>query len=67
LRLVAGGWFVLREKYCWLVADKPSEQADCCGCEKPGIKIWAALILKDSSALYAIFDFLSGFEEFMKK
>jgi hypothetical protein len=27
LRLVAGGWFVLREKYCWLVTDKPSEQA----------------------------------------
>jgi hypothetical protein len=27
LWLVAGGWFVLREKYCWLVADKPSEQA----------------------------------------
>jgi hypothetical protein len=27
LRLVAGDWFVLREKYCWLVADKPSEQA----------------------------------------
>jgi hypothetical protein len=24
--LVAGGWFVLREKYCWLVADKPSDQ-----------------------------------------
>jgi hypothetical protein len=24
--LVAGGWFVLREKYCWLVADKPSKQ-----------------------------------------
>jgi phosphomevalonate kinase len=24
--LLAGGWFVLREKYCWLVADKPSEQ-----------------------------------------
>jgi hypothetical protein len=21
-----GGWFVLREKYCWLVVDKPSEQ-----------------------------------------
>jgi hypothetical protein len=20
------GWFVLREKYCWLVTDKPSEQ-----------------------------------------
>jgi hypothetical protein len=27
LWLVAGGWFVLREKYCWLVADKPNEQA----------------------------------------
>jgi hypothetical protein len=25
--LVAGGWFVVREKYCWLVADKPSEHA----------------------------------------
>jgi hypothetical protein len=23
--LVAGGWFVVREKHCWLVADKPSE------------------------------------------
>jgi hypothetical protein len=28
--LVVGGWFVLREKYCWLVADKPSEQAGRC-------------------------------------
>jgi hypothetical protein len=25
--LIAGGWFVLTEKYCWLVADKPNEQA----------------------------------------
>jgi hypothetical protein len=25
--LIAGGWFVLREKYCWLVTDKPNEQA----------------------------------------
>jgi hypothetical protein len=24
----AGGWFVLREKYSWLVADKPSEQGE---------------------------------------
>jgi hypothetical protein len=24
--LVADGWFVLREKCCWLVADKPNEQ-----------------------------------------
>jgi hypothetical protein len=23
--LLAGGWFVLREKYCWLVADKSDE------------------------------------------
>jgi hypothetical protein len=23
---IAGGWFVLRKKYCWLVADKPNEQ-----------------------------------------
>jgi hypothetical protein len=26
--LVAAGWFVVREKYCWLVADKPSEHGD---------------------------------------
>jgi hypothetical protein len=24
--LLAGGWFVVREKYCCLMADKPSEQ-----------------------------------------
>jgi hypothetical protein len=28
-RLVADGWFVLREKYCWLVADKPNQQGAC--------------------------------------
>jgi hypothetical protein len=27
--LVVGGWFVLREKYCWLVVDKPNEQGIC--------------------------------------
>jgi hypothetical protein len=26
--LVASGWFVLREKYYWLVADKPNEQGE---------------------------------------
>jgi hypothetical protein len=26
--LIVADWFVLREKYCWLVADKPSEQGD---------------------------------------
>jgi hypothetical protein len=26
LRLIAGGWFVLREKYCWLVADNQDEE-----------------------------------------
>jgi hypothetical protein len=24
--LLTGGWFVVREKYCWLVVDKPDEQ-----------------------------------------
>jgi hypothetical protein len=32
--LVASDWFVVREKYYWLVADKPSEQgveiSNCC-------------------------------------
>jgi hypothetical protein len=27
--LIVDGWFVVREKYCCLVADKPSEQGDC--------------------------------------
>jgi hypothetical protein len=26
--LVAGVWFVLIEKYCWLVTDKPNEQGE---------------------------------------
>jgi hypothetical protein len=26
--LVADDWFVLRQKYCWLVADKPNEQGE---------------------------------------
>jgi hypothetical protein len=26
--LVGDGWFILREKYCWLVADKPNEQGN---------------------------------------
>jgi hypothetical protein len=26
--LVGDGWFILREKYCWLVADKPNEHGD---------------------------------------
>jgi hypothetical protein len=38
-----------------------------CWCEKPGVKSWAAFILKNSSGLYAILNFLSGFEEFMKE
>jgi hypothetical protein len=28
--LVADGWFVPREKYCWLVAAKPNEQDHAC-------------------------------------
>jgi hypothetical protein len=31
--LVVDGWFVLREKYCWLVANKPNEQGETpCNC-----------------------------------
>jgi hypothetical protein len=26
--LVASGWFVPREKYCWLVGDKPNKHGD---------------------------------------
>jgi hypothetical protein len=39
----------------------------CCGCERSGIKSWAAFILKNPSRLHVFLDFLSGFEEFMKK
>jgi hypothetical protein len=39
----------------------------CCWCKEPGIHSWAALVLKDPSGLYVIFDLLFGFEEFMKK
>jgi hypothetical protein len=39
----------------------------CCWCEKPGIKSWAAYILKKPSGLNVILDFLSELEEFMKE
>jgi hypothetical protein len=39
----------------------------CCWCEKPGIKSWAAFILKNPSGLHTLPDFFPGFEEFMKK
>jgi hypothetical protein len=39
----------------------------CYWCEKPGINSWAAFVFKDPPGLNALFDFLSGFEEFMKK
>jgi hypothetical protein len=39
----------------------------CYWCEKPGINSWAALVFKDPCGLNVLFDFLSGFEEFMKK
>jgi hypothetical protein len=28
--LVADGWFVLKEKYCWLVTDKPNKHGVWC-------------------------------------
>jgi hypothetical protein len=39
----------------------------CYWCKEPGIHSWTTLVFKDSSGLYVLFDFLSGFEEFMKK
>jgi hypothetical protein len=39
----------------------------CYGCERPGVKSWAAFILKNPSGLYVFLDFLSGFEEFVEK
>jgi hypothetical protein len=39
----------------------------CYGCERPGVKSWAAFILKNPSGLHVFLDFFSGFEEFMKK
>jgi hypothetical protein len=39
----------------------------CCRCERPGINGSTAFILKNPSGLSKFLDFLSGFEEFMKK
>jgi hypothetical protein len=39
----------------------------CYWCEEPDINSWAALVFKDPSDLNVLFDFLSRFEEFMKK
>jgi hypothetical protein len=39
----------------------------CYGCERTGVKSWVAFILENPSGLNAVLDFLSGFEEFMKK
>jgi hypothetical protein len=39
----------------------------CCRCEGPGVNSWTAYILKNPAGLSKIFDFLSGFEEFMPK
>jgi hypothetical protein len=51
--LVADGWFVLREKYCWLVTDKPNEQ---------GVKMLVYLVIY-SRTLKKIHRFMgSGFQ-----
>jgi hypothetical protein len=39
--LVADNWFVVREKYCWLVTDKPSEQGVVCSKRKVADKVRA--------------------------
>jgi hypothetical protein len=36
----------VREKYCWLVADKPSEQGENCPTKPPDGKKWMVLILR---------------------
>jgi hypothetical protein len=60
----------------WLIEDMvmeflpPGEKervSYCYWCERPGIKGWSTLVFKGPSGLYALFDFLSRFEEFMKK
>jgi hypothetical protein len=38
-----------------------------CWCEKPSIKSWDAIVFKDPSGLNVLCDFLSRFEELMKK
>jgi hypothetical protein len=40
--LIGDGWFILREKYCWLVTDKPNEQgANPCGFDIHSCEIYA--------------------------
>jgi hypothetical protein len=39
----------------------------CCWCKDLGIKSWAAVVFTDPSGLNVFCDFLSGFEELMKK
>jgi hypothetical protein len=39
----------------------------CCRCERPGINCWIAFILKNPAGLSKLFNFFSGFEEFMEK
>jgi hypothetical protein len=39
------GWFALREKYCWLVADKPSEQGDASNLDKKS-QLWMVKLVQ---------------------
>jgi hypothetical protein len=39
----------------------------CCRCKGPGVNRWTAYILENPAGLSKLFDFLSGFEEFMQK
>jgi hypothetical protein len=39
----------------------------CCWCEEPGIESWTAFVFKDPSGLNVLCNFLSGFEELVKK
>jgi hypothetical protein len=56
--LFVGGWFILREKYCWLVADKPNEQGArmhpqfCTANLSYGIINYSSVILKHNLSHY---------------
>jgi hypothetical protein len=50
--LIAGGWFVLREKYYWLVADKPSEQGARVNGFCPKAKKTHQIFIRDRSQHY---------------
>jgi hypothetical protein len=60
-------WFTEEMVMKFLPPGDEGGMSYCYGCERLGVKSWAAFILKNPSGLHAFLDCLSGFEEFMKK